>query len=275
MSLSEKRKNTLRKRINKARTTEAPENAVGQWIASFFEAGVSANLRSIIENLPDDRYNMKLPKGKRTWHLVSKYGESKQIDYVISDKDGQPVIIIEDKWLKDQRHLKDKGSWILALRAVQDANPSVRGIIAVLAGEWNKATRDVLRQSVYVFHIPTETVYDNLKEIGIEVKINKEREAFEDPAKLLNNILDVVESKLDEDIDIIEEVGKKITEDIADALEKVIKKLLYPEKEEVAEKYEFLIKTTWGRVKLVKGKCVKKDHEELIREVRERVEPTS
>jgi hypothetical protein len=272
MPISEERKKVLRKKIAKARTTEAPENAVGQWIAGFFEAGVSHDLSTIIENLPQQEFTLRLPEEKKTWRLKNKYGESRQIDYVISDNDNNPVVVIEDKWLKDQRHLKDKGSWITALEAVQDSNSSVRGILAVLAGEWNEATLKALRKIAYVFPIPTQTVYSNLAKIGIQVRIDKKREAYEDPEGLLNNILDVVESKLGEDIDIMVEVGRKITKGIKNRMETTIKGILFPKDPEISERYEVSIRTTWGRIKRIEGKCMNKNPDELIRNIRKRIE---
>lgn len=275
MPLSKEFKEELRKRISKARTTVAPENAVGQWIAGFTAAGIDYNLESIMKKLPNKDFKIKLPKGKKTWHLLSRYRESKQIDHIISDKKGKPVVIVEDKWLKDQRHLKDKGSWIMVLKAVREANPTLRGVIAILSGDWNETTINVLQKLAYVFHIPLKTVYDNLKKVGIEVKIDKKRQAFENPRELLNTILGVVESNLNQDKDILTEVGKKITKKIAGPLEKKIKELLYPEEEETAEKYEFSITTNWGRVKLVEGKCANKKPDDLIEEVKKLVETSS
>lgn len=268
MPLSEERRKSLRKRIARARKTTAPENAVGQWIAGFFEAGVSYLLDSIIKKLPSKDFSLKLPPNRKTWRLESRYGEFKQIDYVISNKNREPVIIIEDKWLKDQRHLKDKGSWIMELRAVQEANPSIRGIVAILAGEWNETTIKTLGKVAHVFHISTKTVYNNLKKIGIQVKIDEDRNAFENPAELLEKILDVVESKLNNNIDIIEEVGKRIIKKISTSLEKTMKTILFPKNKEVSEKYELLITTNWGRMKHVEGKCIQKNPNELIENVK-------
>jgi len=272
MSLSEEYKNNLRKRIEKARKTVAPENAVGQWIANFVAAGIEYDLKSIVSKLPTDDYNLNPPPRKKTWHLQSKYGELKQIDHVISDKKGNPIIIIEDKWLKDQRHLKDKGSWIIALKTVKEAYPSLRGIIAILAGDWNKTTIKVLQKIAYVFHIPLETVYTHLKKAGIEVKIDKKRQAFENPEELLDTILDVVETNLNKDIDVMTKIGKRITRKISKKLEKTIRNLLYPKTEETAQEYEFLIKTNWGRVRVLEGKCVGIDPDELMRKVKRVIE---
>jgi hypothetical protein len=268
MCLSREYEQVLRRRIRKARTTEAPENAVGQWIAGFVEAGVLYYLESIMRELPSNEFSMRPPIGSKTWHLLNRYGEEKQIDHLISDKRGDPVLVIEDKWLKDQRHLKDKGSWIMVLKAVKEATPSLRGSIAVLAGDWNETTLGVLRKLSHVFYIPLKTVYDNLKDAGIEVRINRKRQAFEKPEELLERILSVVETKLDENVDIMTEVGKKIALCVAEQLKATIIELLYPKKPETALHYEFSITTSWGRVRLIEGKCISKNPDEIIEAVR-------
>lgn len=271
MPVPERRKKELIERIKRARTTTAPENAVGQWIASFFEAGVTNSLKEIVNPLPD--YELVPPNGRKTWRLPNVYGEKRQIDYVISERalGGKPVIIIEDKWLKDQRHLKDKGSWIIAMQGIQKANPSIRGIIAILAGEWNEGTINAINQVAHVFHIPTEGIYNKLKEVGIEVVIDKEREAFVDPARLLEDILTAVETRLPDE-DVITELGKEIVKDIVPDLKKTIMDILYPKSAEIADKYELSVTTNWGRIHRIVGKTVRKPPSEITDEVRKIIE---
>ena len=266
MHFDKKRIEELTEKIEKARTVTAPENSVGQWIASFYATGLDIILKEIVDGFDD--YNIKIPRGKKTWKLSSIYGEEKQIDHVISDSSGNPIVIIEDKWLKDQRHLKDKGSWIIALQSVQKNYDSIRGIIASLAGEWNETTIKALENVAYVTHIPTDHVYDRLSEIGIVVKIDKSRQAFAEPVSLLTTILDVVEENLP-DTDIIALTGLKIVEPIKPKLEKILISILFPKEPEEPREFEFTIKSSWGRFTSIKGTYTESELEEIIRKVRD------
>lgn len=271
MKPSRDRVNELTRRIKQARKSDAPENTVGQWIAAFFEEGIVFALEEIVSQFTE--YELGEPPSGKTWRLMNIYGEKRQIDHVISERvlGGKPIIIIEDKWLKDQRHLKDKGSWIMAMQGVQKANPSVRGIIALLAGEWNEQTLTAIGKVASVFHISTNIVYDNLRDIGINVEINIEREAFADPDGLLETILSTVENHLPEE-DIIAITGKKIVKDIIPSLKETIKRILYPEGPETADKYELSITTSWGRILVTDGETTKKSPKEVMENIKQSIE---
>ena len=260
----------LTRRIRRARTSVGPENAAGQWIASFFNVGITNILNQIMERFPD--YNMRLPRGRRTWRLENIYGESRQIDHIISDREMNPVIIVETKWLKDQRHLKDKGSWILMMNDVQKAHNSIRGIVAFLAGEWNEPTIETLSNVAEVFHvIDANNLYDHLQDIGININIDRERNAFENPGELLTNILDVIEEALP-DRDIIVETGLRMVKHIIPNVEPVLRNMLYPEEPEFSVEYELLIISNWGKYYTIKGTCKKIEPEKTIGNIRKLIE---
>ena len=66
-------------------------------------------------------------------------GNVYQIDAVIFDKDSNPLIIIDPKYIRYAKHNRDKGSWLcVAHYNLRKTFPTIRKSISSLAGRWSK-----------------------------------------------------------------------------------------------------------------------------------------
>jgi hypothetical protein len=92
-----------------------------------------------------------------------------QIDIIVSDTDGRPVILVEPKWLRYKKHNWDKGSRLcIAHHSLRRSYPSIRKSIGVLAGEWTDASLEFIRSfGVEVHRIPFDHVADALGKHGV------------------------------------------------------------------------------------------------------------
>lgn len=218
----------LKKSIVKARNVTAPENSLGQWIGYIVNAGTSAILNEIVNDLVTEtgREFVAAPKkGEKNIILKNSLGQTKQIDHAIKENVVYKLIV-ESKWLKDQRHLNDKGSWILMMGDILSANKDLKGIVVVLAGPW-ESMRSVIEQRAEAVMVPTQQVYNCLSEYGIDIPLDFEKNAYKDPAGSLNMLLLAAEQAMDSEIDFISDVGYKLLNDYKPELKRKIEKLLF------------------------------------------------
>mgnify|MGYP001342511507 CR=1 FL=1 len=89
----------------------------------------------------------------------------------IVDSNNRPLLAAESKWLKDGRHLNDKGAWINDLpNSLIPANPTIKGIFALLAGPWrdSRTTIRMEAQGMRVVLIDYDEMVGFLKGIGLQ-----------------------------------------------------------------------------------------------------------
>ena len=111
-------------------------SALGQQIGALFDEAIRDLLRELASQL---EFELLSPQeGKHLLHLTPAHGVAKQIDHIIVAR-GQrdPLVVVELKWLKDSRHIYDKGGWIEGLAKIKQHNPTIRGVLAILAGYWS------------------------------------------------------------------------------------------------------------------------------------------
>jgi hypothetical protein len=87
-------------------------------------------------------------KGRRGQKLllVNETGNEYQIDTVVENKDGKPLILVESKYLRYKKHNRDKASWTcVAHFKLRTTYPSVKKSIAILLGNWSKPSQELMK----------------------------------------------------------------------------------------------------------------------------------
>ena len=166
-------------------------SALRQQIGSLLDEAVLDLLRELSGQLDFDL--MPPDEGKHLLHLTPTHGIEKQIDHIITAK-GQhdPLVLVEIKWLKDSRHIYDKGGWIEGLDKIKQRNPTIRGAVALLAGYWSQKILQQLELGSSVRSIvllDVEEMYSLLRQHGIDIQIDKKRNAVANPNNALDQIL--------------------------------------------------------------------------------------
>ncbi len=79
-----------------------------------------------------------------------------QIDAVVFDKKGDPLIIVDPKYIRYTKHNRDKGSWLcVAHYNLRKTFPTIRKSISILAGRWSKPSVALVKSfGVEVFEVP-------------------------------------------------------------------------------------------------------------------------
>ncbi len=138
-----------------------PAAALGQQVGQFFEDELVRSLRPLIE---DHGYSIGPEK------LRNGTGNMYQIDAVIRDSEGMPVILIDPKYIRYTKHNRDKGSWLCTAHYnLRKTYPSIRKTIAVLAGRWSETSLALIRSfGVEVVLLDFDHLVSALKGSGIE-----------------------------------------------------------------------------------------------------------
>ena len=227
MNQAEFKKDVL-SRIAKARKVTAPENSVGQWIGYCLWHGSHSVFGSTVESyLEDHDLNLELKPGDgdKQVRLPDSDGTLKQIDHAFF-VNGKPVVIAESKWLKDQRHLNDKGSWLKLMREIVRESDSVEQAVLVLAGPWESYRAQMENRGFKVIITSVDDVYAALKKHGVVITIDQKRNAFEDPGATLNSFLNVIEKMIEKDPNPFATIGKSMLGDRIRLIEKTIEEVL-------------------------------------------------
>ena len=106
-----------------------PASALGEAAGKLFENAVIATLERVV-----GAYGYTVQPQR----LVNGTGNSYQIDAVISDDGGRPVIIVDPKYIRYTKHNRDKASWLCTAHYnLRKSHPTLRKSIAVLGGRWS------------------------------------------------------------------------------------------------------------------------------------------
>lgn len=112
-------------------------STLGERVGKLFEEAVVRNVLPVVEELGYTAAPEKMTNGNN-----NKY----QIDLVVKDGDGQPIILIESKYIRYKKHNRDKGSWLCTAHYnLKKTYPSIRKLTAVLAGNWSEPSLNMLR----------------------------------------------------------------------------------------------------------------------------------
>ena len=135
--------------------------AFGEEIGKLFEDAILKGLSDAVKSR-----GCTIKPGK----MENGTGNVYQIDAIVSDKDNNPLIIIDPKYIRYTKHNRDKGSWLcVAHYNLRKTFPTIRKSIAILAGRWSKPSVALIKSfGVEVFEIPFPFFVTALWERGID-----------------------------------------------------------------------------------------------------------
>ena len=135
--------------------------AFGEEIGKLFEDAIIKGLSADVEA----RGCTIKPK-----RMKNGTGNVYQIDAVVFDKNGDPLIIIDPKYIRYTKHNRDKGSWLcVAHYNLRKTFPTIRKSISILAGRWSKPSVTLIKSfGVEVFEVPFPIFVSVLGKWGIK-----------------------------------------------------------------------------------------------------------
>ena len=135
-------------------------SALGEAVGKLIETAIVEGLRAEVESRQHTIHPARLTNGS---------GNTYQIDAVIFDRDDNPVIIIDPKYIRYTKHNRDKGSWLcVAHYNLRKTYPTIRKSIAVLAGRWSAPSRALIRSfGVEILEVPFTDIVAALNNYGI------------------------------------------------------------------------------------------------------------
>jgi hypothetical protein len=138
-----------------------PGSALGEAIGKLFETAIIEGIRPDVEARHHTIRPAKLTNGS---------GNTYQIDAVVFDSSGNPVIIIDPKYIRYTKHNRDKGSWLcVAHYNLRKTFPSIRKSIAILAGRWSGPSKALVRSfGVEILEVPFSKLAAALNNWGID-----------------------------------------------------------------------------------------------------------
>lgn len=149
-------------------------SAIGEAIGDLLEQQVHKVFKEIEENNHVyflTRYG-KTKAGKESKKLLlpDEYGNEYNMDGLVINEGGVPLMLIESKYIRYKKHNRDKASWICnAHSAVRRFFPSIRSSVAVLAGSWSGTALAMLTSyGVSYFLIPFAEITKILSEYGVD-----------------------------------------------------------------------------------------------------------
>ena len=137
-----------------------PGSALGEAVGKLFETAILEGLKEEVEARDHTIRPAKLTNGS---------GNSYQIDAVVFDDSGNPVIIIDPKYIRYTKHNRDKGSWLcVAHYNLRKTFPTIRKSIAVLGGRWSAPSKALIRSfGVEILEVPFDKIVSVLAGWGI------------------------------------------------------------------------------------------------------------
>ena len=143
------------------RTVSNPASALGEAVGKVFEAAVVECLRAEVEARDCSIGPEKMVNGTNNTY---------QIDAVVFDADGNPIILIDPKYIRYTKHNRDKVSWLcVAHYNLRKTYPTIRKSIAVLAGRWSEPSKELLRSfGVEILEVPFDRIVATLLKHGVD-----------------------------------------------------------------------------------------------------------
>ncbi|MDX1995252.1 MAG: hypothetical protein SF029_22910 [bacterium] len=121
---------------------QAAASKFGQMLGDAFASVVYQHIQRYLARQYPQYVLLEPEDGRKLVKFDMLGGTLRQLDNVIIEVNSiDPVALFETKWLKDGRHHNDKGAWILQLREISRRHPTVRGMVANLAGYWTEGVR--------------------------------------------------------------------------------------------------------------------------------------
>ncbi len=224
-----------------------PGSALGEAIGAHMETALNAYLADIVNDyscrlISKGKVNAKTHKATKLL-LYDNYGTAYNIDAVITNEANQPLILIEYKYIRYEKHNRDKGSWVCtAHSSIRRRYNSVRSSFAILAGSWSKSSIAMMKShDINLFIIP----FDKITEL-----FNKHKIKYDWGEK----DRDTAQRSWDQYVNLSEEAKLKIAEDmiaeIKPEIEAAIEKTLDNSTDREVERVTIEIHTNIGEVKV-------------------------
>ncbi len=102
--------------------------------------------------------------------MVNDSGTEYQIDLAVENKNGDPFVLLESKYIRYKKHNRDKASWTcVAHYKLRTTHPTIRKSIAVLMGNWSEPSKRLMKSfGVETVEIPFQEMIAILGESSIE-----------------------------------------------------------------------------------------------------------
>jgi hypothetical protein len=163
-----------------------PGSTLGEAIGTLVELEVNRLLKSIADE-NDCEYITAGPINVRTNKptkllLRDFLGNRYQIDSVIANRERQPLVIIESKYIRYTKHNRDKGSWVCTAHYnLRRTFPTIRKSVAVIVGNWSAPSKALMRSfDINLFEVSFTRIVETLAEYNIDILWKeKEREKVE------------------------------------------------------------------------------------------------
>ena len=154
-----------------------PASAIGEAVGHIIEN----QLKVLIESISRKHGDRLVSSGDNSKKLLMKdhWDNQYDIDMVIEDSCRNPLVLLESKYLRYKKHMRDKGSWICVAHSnLRDTYPTIRSCVAVLIGDWTKGAKNLLAShDITILEIPFTHVSEVLAKYGVEFRWKeKERE---------------------------------------------------------------------------------------------------
>ena len=246
-----------------------PGSALGEAIGSLMEESLGKVIKPLVEKrncLYITSGPLDSKTGRKTKLLLrDATGIDYNSDALIANKKFQPLILIESKYIRYKKHNRDKGSWVCtAHTALRRRFSSIRSSITVLAGNWSKTSKALLRSfDVTLFEIPFEKLCEILADYNIDFEWDEKdrKKAYVAWKKFLT--LDEKKRKA---------IGDRIVKMIVKDLTNTISKVLDDSTPRNITEVEVQVTTSFGEVKIFTFDNLKKaakflkdiDNEELL-----------
>ncbi len=149
-----------------------PASALGEAIGHLIEAHVHTIVRDALKDTDCyvDTGGARPGKRKGTKTLlVNDTGNQYQIDTVVENAKGDPIALIECKYIRYKKHNRDKASWTcVAHYKLRTTYPTIRKSIAVLIGDWTAPSKKLMRSfGIDIIEIPFDILCDILLKHGV------------------------------------------------------------------------------------------------------------
>jgi hypothetical protein len=149
-----------------------PASALGEAIGKSVETEIQKIIRNVVEPLGlfVDIGGQRI--GKRAGQkllLINDTGNQYQIDTVVEDANGNPLILVESKYIRYKKHNRDKGSWTcVAHYKLRTTYPTIKKSLAILLGNWSQPSKLLMESfGIDLIDIPFGHMIEVTRQHGI------------------------------------------------------------------------------------------------------------
>lgn len=239
-----------------------PASALGEAVGKAVEREIQSIIQKVVApfglrvDIGGPRKDRR--KGEKLL-LINETGNQYQIDTVVEDRNGKPLILVESKYLRYKKHNRDKASWTcVAHYKLRTTYPTVKKSIAVLMGQWSAPSQRLMQAfGVDTIRIPFEHMVKVLAKYGID--FNWPEKDSVTPAKSWKKYCAL--SKEDERNIATECLGQQRAQIEKTVLEAV---KADPEKPKNVSQIELLIRTTHNEFYVKRFDSIRKTVEYLL-----------